>query len=429
MCGGGAPFASAGGASWFAVLDGVERERALRVVEGVCARLGGVLGGEVGDPSLSGGLAGLAVFFAEVERACGGERARALGCLEGAVEVLAGAPLGPSLYPGFAGVGWAVEVVGRLLGLGGEDRNEAIDEALLGLLMRWGWGRAPFDLVLGLVGVGVYVLERWPRPVAVACLERVVGEFGRGARRDGDGVYWWTAPSLLLGSGRVQTPVGRVDLGVAHGVGGVIAVLARAARLLPESEAGGLLGGAVRWLLAHAVAGEGGPSIPYVVAEGVDVGVSRSAWCYGDPGVAAVLLVAAREVGERSWEEFATGLAVRAAERPVELSGVTDAGFCHGSAGLGHLFNRMFQMTGEARLGEAARFWLLRTVEWCEAALSGGVGGSEVGGGVPWSGSGIVEGAAGVGLALLAGCSAVEPAWDRMFVVSRLAPQAGGGGP
>ena len=40
---------------------------------------------------------------------------------------------------------------------------------------------------------------------------------------------------------------------------------------------------------------------------------ARSAWCYGDPGVAVALLLAARDVDEPGWELAATELALRAA--------------------------------------------------------------------------------------------------------------------
>ena len=46
-----------------------------------------------------------------------------------------------------------------------------------------------------------------------------------------------------------------------------------------------------------------------------------------------------------------------AAKRPRGFSGVVDAGLCHGAAGLGHVFNRLFQATGEQRLALAAREW------------------------------------------------------------------------
>jgi hypothetical protein len=41
---------------------------------------------------------------------------------------------------------------------------------------------------------------------------------------------------------------------------------------------------------------------------------------------------------------------------------------------------------------------------------------------VPWNGSGVLEGASGIVLSLLAASTADEPLWDRMFLVTRPAP-------
>jgi len=61
----------------------------------------------------------------------------------------------------------------------------------------------------------------------------------------------------------------------------------------------GLLDGAVRWLLSQRMDPDSPSAIPYVVAPEQAPEPSRSAWCYGDPGVAATLLLATRAMGER----------------------------------------------------------------------------------------------------------------------------------
>ena len=324
------------------------------------------------DVSLASGSAGLAVCNGQLARTRCDPRAAdaALTRLEEAVDVLATQPLTSSLYSGFTGIAWAVELVDGLLSAGGEDRNGDIDEALTSLLRRYPED-APYDLVNGLTGLGVYALARWPRPAAAQCVLGVVEQLARRARHDRDGVYWWTPPSWQ-GPRREQYRPGGVDLGVAHGIAGVVPFLARVHRLgLAQQTVRPLLDGAVRWLLAHMVDTVSGPTVPYFVADGVEPGPARSAWCYGDPGVAAALLLAARDVGEPAWAAAATGLAMRAANRPPDQTGVVDAGLCHGSAGLAHLFNRMYQMTAEPVLADAARFWVERTLELCSAAAPG----------------------------------------------------------
>jgi hypothetical protein len=136
--------------------------------------------------------------------------------------------------------------------------------------------------------------------------------------------------------------------------------------------------------------------------------------------VAAALLLAARCVGELAWERAALAIALRAAARPPEQAGVRDAGLCHGAAGLGHLFNRLYQASGEPRLAEAARFWFRRTLELRHPGH--GIAGFAAF--TPereerWVDEpGLLTGAAGIALALLAAATPVVPAWDRMLLVS-----------
>jgi len=421
------------------LLAGTLKDDALDLAGALARALPAAAATDHRNPSLASGSAGLAVCVGHLARTCSDQAAEtALTHLEDAVDVLATEPLTASLYSGFTGIAWAVEQVDRLLGTEGDDgdRNGAIDEALAGLLPRYPRD-APYDLINGLTGLGVYALARWPRPGAASCLLGVTGQLARRAREDGDGIYWWTPSSWRGPRGEQYRPAG-VDLGVAHGIAGVIPFLARVHRLgLAQPVVRRLLDGSVAWLLAHLVEGESGPTVPYFVADGIEPGPARSAWCYGDPGVAVALLLAAHDVGEPDWATAATGLALRAAARPAGQAGVTDAGLCHGSAGLAHLFNRLYQLTAEQALADAARFWIERTLELYSASVpdesaSGmdahgtAAPGAAAPGRVPLApaaravcnGPGLLEGSAGVALALEAAGTAAEPAWDQMLLVS-----------
>ena len=155
---------------------------------------------------------------------------------------------------------------------------------------------------------------------------------------------------------------------------------------------------------------------------------TRTAWCYGDPGIAAVLLSAARSFGRADWESEALDVARRSARRSEQAAQTVDAGLCHGTAGLAHLFNRFHQATGDPELGEAALAWTRRTLDMQRPGE--GIGGyrsymtSEKAADGDWSAQpGLLIGSAGIGLALLAAVSGVEPAWDRMLLTA-IPPQA-----
>jgi hypothetical protein len=125
---------------------------------------------------------------------------------------------------------------------------------------------------------------------------------------------------------------------------------------------------------------------------------------------------------EGSWLRLALEIARGAAVRPVDTCDVVDAGLCHGAAGLGHQFNRLFQATGDEHFREAAVYWLRRTLEFRRPGE--GVGGflargPDRAGQEAWLAEpGLLTGAAGVGLALLSAATHVEPRWDRLLLCS-----------
>jgi lantibiotic biosynthesis protein len=426
---------------WNALLTGPIRDTALEQASALIRMLEAARATDQRSASLAAGAAGIAVCHAVVARSRPDDQSReaAIACLDSTIDVLANQPLSLSLYSGFPGIAWAADLVGRLLPGDAPDRLDDIDRALAGAVRRYP-ASGPYGLIGGLTGLGLYALARWPRPTAADCLAEVLAHLAARARSDARGAYWWTSASELTGPRRQLYPAGGVDVGMAHGMTGVIPLLARACALgFGEPTLRGLLDGAVEWLLAHLVESPSGPTMPSFVAADADPRPARSAWCYGDPGVAIALLLAARDLNEPSWELAGTELALRAAGRPPELCGVTDAALCHGSAGLAHQFGRMHQLTGRPELADAAMAWLHRTLAAC--ARAAGQPGTEpgpparqgdrgtglplrLGTTPPWNGPGLLEGAAGVALVLLAACLPDEPAWDQMLFVSSGLPAA-----
>jgi lantibiotic biosynthesis protein len=395
---------------------------------GLAASLGDALAGVPDgdwDPSLADGHAGVALFYGFLSVATGrtADAERARGHRDRSIAGLATEPLGPSLWAGYPGVAWAVELVDRHVEVAAEDRNEAVDSALAEMLARPAIWSLPHDLVTGVTGVGLYLLSRLPGTGARCSLELVLDRLEDAAIVDEAGlVHWWTPADELIEQVAKEYPSGVGDLGVAHGVPGPIGLLG----LMVEAGVGGerartLLDGSVRWAWAHALSEPAGPSFPaWMSPDEPERTPARSAWCYGDPGVAVVLLRAARVLGDAALAEAAVALARRAALRPPEETGVEDACVCHGSAGLALLFHRLYLATDEDVLRGAARYWLADTVRRCRSAVRSGdpawVLGDEDG--PHWTGADITDGAAGVGLVLLAAATDIDPAWDRMFALS-----------
>jgi hypothetical protein len=406
---------------WQPILEGDLKDQAQETVTTILEALSTLESELDSSPSLAGGTSGLAILHGYLAQTGRGQNhsAVAVRCLRRATAAVADHPGSASLYGGLTGVGWALaHLQGRLPGLDGEDELAEIDQVLGEHLDQSPWPDT-YDLIDGLVGFGVYALERGPGAGAVTCLERAIERLAETAEHRSDGITWLSHQAWLSPKYRHHYPERYYNLGLAHGVPGVVALLGWAcAAGVAVARARPLLDGTVRWLLAQQTPG-GFPS--GIEKERADK-PARLAWCYGDPGIAASLLWAARLVDEPAWEQEARAIARRAAQRPPEEAGVVDAGLCHGAAGLGHLFNRMFQANGDACLAEAARFWLARTLQMRRPDR--GVGGYEAwqlgdDGQVTWiADPGLLTGAAGIALALVAATTAVEPTWDRLLLVS-----------
>lgn len=312
------------------------------------------------DPTLAGGAAGQAILFAYLAVATGEPDFldAAAARREQALDALEEVALAPGLYSGVAGIGWAIEhlrcIVPALSAGDSSDLLDEVDDALATAVQRWP-AEAPYDLVSGLAGIGLYALERGPsgHALAGAVIERLVER----ARPTGAGRAFWTDPSLIDSAVREHFPGGYVDCGVAHGVPGAIAFLAGSlAANIDRARVEGLLADAVSWLLGVQRADDAS-RFPYTSEGASDLAPARTAWCYGDAGVAAVLALAARAMDLPTWERAAREIANAASRRALPATGVVDAALCHGASGLALIFARLGESWRDRELIAVARGW------------------------------------------------------------------------
>lgn len=330
------------------------------------------------------------------------------------------------LFGGLAGVGWTIEHVSRLL-TGDvepdallEDPISDIDDALIRRLRQTSWEDV-YDLIGGLVGIGVYFVERLPRPAALEGLGLVVRHLDALAEESWGGLAWHTPPHHIWSEQRDTFPDGYYNLGVAHGIPGILQLLAEAIRHGVESTvASRLLDGGVKWLAGRERPPDALSRYSCWFVPGREPDDSRLAWCYGDLGIAAVWLHAGRAVGRSDWVTAALKLLDRALEWPVERDRIIDTPLCHGACGVAHVCNRVYHTTGHDRYRIAANKWYTR-------ALQMRVPGEGIAGFPAWRldktphlhpDPSFLAGAIGVVLALSAATCPVEPNWDRLLLIS-----------
>lgn len=409
--------------AWQPILEGSLAERAHASAREVIAALGDPTAQT--DAGLAGGAAGLALVFAYVGRAWNHpphlDTARRY--LERATDALTEQVLPPSLYSGFVGIAWAHHQLERLLyGESDGDAAAELDDALVLLLQQQPWYRE-YDLISGLVGFGLFALERLPRPRAIQALELLLARLDETSETTPQGITWHTRPYLLPEHQRREYPDGYHNLGLAHGVPAVVAFLAAVvARGLGGELARRLLDGGLAWLHSQKNP-DSAPGCFGVSAEkrGPEQ-ATRLAWCYGDAGIAVALLAGADSLGHQPMRQLALEVARKSADRKPGTAGVVDPGVCHGAAGLAHCFNRLYQATHDPRYLEVARDWCARTLELRrEESSIAGYSTWEMApdGKFVWSAqAGMLVGAAGVAATLVAATSPIPPDWDRFLMMS-----------
>ncbi|MGC8724556.1 MAG: lanthionine synthetase C family protein [Acidobacteriota bacterium] len=378
--------------------------------------------------SLAQGHAGIALFYGELARFSreGEWLDAAAEQMNRAIDQASGATMGNTLYEGFPGFLFSAVLLDKIVpescqcfeDIGGE-QAEALSLASLEDTRQ---GQS-FELLFGLAGLGVYFLTRPGSDLYSRALRAILSRMGILARREQQLISWFIPPEILSGKMRDLYPSGYCNLGMAHGDPGAIAFLAKLYKAgFEREEVSSLLRRSVAWLLEQRLSNDEGSFFPEVVAENVEPHASRLRWCYGDLPIAVSLWMAGVCLDVPEWRRVALDTFVKASERPLKEAGTTGPGLCHGLASVAHIFNRAYQATGEGRLKEASRRWFRALLECRDPGT--GIGGwtyemSNFTTGKPlWRyNPGLLNGACGVGLALLAAVSDVEPMWDRCMLL------------
>lgn len=424
--------------AWQAVLRGPDGVRALNIARQVGDRLRdpdrmsrsiqsvSEQTGWAQEPvSLADGHPGLALAFAQLDRCFPGEGwdDDAHRQVELTVAALRGNPgVEGGLFVGLSGVAFAAQFVdseryARLLGTldGLIVRHSA---KMIGQLDRRERGCAEddYDLIFGLTGIGAYLLTRGDATLLDPVLARLAALFSGIDAVPG----WYMPPELLDEDRRSECPGGRLNCGLAHGAPGPLALFAVAR--LAGFDTPGLTSAIAQlstWLTAQVVEDEWGRNWPAWVPAGAQPAAqpgARAAWCYGAPGVARTLWLA----GEALDDDGLKALAVTALEavyrRPLAELRINGPTFCHGTPGLLQVALRMAHDSGSAVLRHAAAGQALSLMEQFKPGSLFGFQDTEPSR-EPLDSFGLLTGAAGAMLALLAASTSVAPDWDRAFLL------------
>ena len=136
---------------------------------------------------------------------------------------------------------------------------------------------------------------------------------------------------------------------------------------------------------------------------------SRLAWCYGDLIIGYALLSTGKRLDDQKLIQWANDIINRTLKRQTyEETGVVDGYFCHGSAGLAHIYHKIFIETADQEVLAAAYYWLNYTIEFVNSNRREGSN-------LPVAGSnGLLVGTAGIGLVAYSFLTK-DFSWDYLF--------------
>lgn len=277
---------------------------------------------------------------------------------------------------GLAGIHWFFTYLYRKGVLSREDwaflceRDKQLEGLALAMLED-----GNYEFLYGGVGVGYYLLYA-----------------GKGSK-----TFYKHFFTLLS---RFATAPDKVDLGLSHGITAILKCCLQSGAGPVESKV--LANRIVDDLMGYAHMDGGVSCFPnFAGPEAPDTG-SRLAWCYGDLGIAYTLHQAGVLLRRPEVTEFALRVLDRCAARRSDAeTRVGDAGFCHGSAGIAHIFYALARQTQRPAFGEAGDHWMRRTLDMTAYPAT----------------PALLEGTTGIGLVLLSHLTG-DRAWDYCLMLN-----------
>lgn len=350
----------------------------------------------------------------------------AVGCLERMpIENLP-----PGLFGGISGVCFAAHFLSRD-GSRYQRLLQTLDEILLQRATDL-YGRngiptdgvrfSDYDLIAGPAGIGAYLLRRKEDAGVSAALEGLVDRLISLSQKNGRLGYFIPAEKQATGSHRERYPNGCIDCGLAHGVPGPLAFLALALRSgIEKPGIREALQTLATWVMEQRYQDAWGSNWPYAVtpdgADGSNAVPTRAAWCYGAPGVARALWLAGDALNDCYLRDVALDALCSVHARPIDMRGIPGPILCHGVAGLLQIASRSANETGQRIFFEMGIDAIRQLLDLYDPSSPTGFQNTDQSRHHS-DNLGLLEGAAGITLALLAATTNVDPSWDHMLLLS-----------
>lgn len=375
-------------------------------------------------PGLTGGLGGIILYYSNLYQIK--NKREYLLTMENLLDavfdhIASSKDIFFSYSAGLTGIGCIVEYVAKnnIFDIDTSDCLSELDNVLITVLQN-NLNNLNLDFLHGNLGIVLYMIEICYRNSdAVKLLQQFINTLFRIAEWDNnDCVKWkfWSTTKKKF----------EYNISLSHGMSAVIITLLRIKRTgLQNNHLDCLINSSVNYILTQIIEFKKyGSYFSYLAIESEnEVRKSRLAWCYGDLGISVMLWEAGILMNNNLWKEKTIEILLFAATKRKNLNEnhVVDAGLCHGTAGIGHIFYRMWLNTQIIEFKEAMEYWFDETLKM--AKYKDGLAGYKTycfSKESNWyiNDFSFLEGITGIGIALNSFKNQITPCWDKFLLIS-----------
>lgn len=330
----------------------------------------------------------------------------------------------PTFCAGIAGLGWALQflAVQDFIEIDCDEFLVDLDDFLIES-MDIDVEQNFYDFLHGMLGIAFYYLYRYQHTSSTELraryrqvLSNTIQKLKDTAVVEKDSAKW---ESYLIRESQTRG----YNLCLAHGAASIVNFLSRLAGDENfTAEATDLLKKSVTYLLSleNSMDEEKCTFPDWEYLNGVLQQSGRLAWCYGDIGIAWSVWKAGKALSDDQLTQKGLDVLISTAfRRDPEDTKVVDVGFCHGAAGLMHMYSHLYQQTSLDCFQEAADYWAVQTLEMA-IHPNGYAGYMQKRGDTeePWRAElSMLEGVAGIGLSIISYLSPALSRWNEAFLI------------
>nr|WP_294894827.1 lanthionine synthetase C family protein [uncultured Pedobacter sp.] len=265
------------------------------------------------------------------------------------------------------------------------------------------------DILYGSIGPNILFLEQEDAHKSYKFVEENIKLLVDSSISEGVCIKW---PNNFLNDSN------EIDLGMPHGISGILSFLTVCYKKgISRKTVFHLIHGCINFLERSGNPPDFHSWFPSKVGD-FSPSNSRLSWCYGDLTVCKSIWNAGAITGKKSWCKLSIDILTKSCGRlDFEETGVVDSGICHGSFGVAHLYNRVYQRTHIEEFRKAGIHWFNKylNLERSDLNKSLKILNSENKG--RDESIGLLTGSIGIELTLISAFSDISPSWDRCLLL------------